>query len=104
MYFTKPSNVTEVKSCLGLACYYRKFINKFSRKAKPLTGLTKGKVTFYWTLECEKCFQILKNELCSSPVLRYPDYKKEFTLTTDAPNKGLGAVLLQEGHPCYHTQ
>ena len=102
MNFKRPSNVTEVKSFLGLAGYYRKFIQNFSSKAKQLTELTKDKTTFYWTSECEKSFKILKNELCSSPVLRYPDYKKEFTLTTDASNKGLGAVLSQEGHPCYY--
>ena len=102
MNFKRPTNVTEVKSFLGLAGYDRKFIQNFSSKAKQLTELTKDKTTFDWTSECEKSFKILKKELCSSPVLRYPDYKKEFTLTTDASNKGLGAVLSQEGHPCIY--
>ena len=98
--FKKPSNPTDVQAFLGLSGYYRKFIKNFSTRAKPLTELTKKNQPFYWTEACEKAFQDLKNCLCSSPVLRYPNYSKEFTLTTDASNVGLGGILSQDGHPC----
>ena len=98
--FKQPKDVTEIQSFLGLAGYYRKFIKNFSHIAKPLTELTKKNNTFYWTDKHTKAFNQLKELLCTAPVLRYPDYEKEFTLTTDASNIGLGAVLSQEGHPC----
>ena len=98
--FKQPKNVTEVQSFLGLAGYYRKFIKNFSHIAKPLTELTKKGNTFCWVEKHTKAFEQLKQLLCKAPVLRYPDYAKEFTLTTDASNVGLGAVLSQEGHPC----
>ena len=100
MEFRQPRTPTEVKSFLGLSRYYRKFIQNYSTIAKPLTELTKDKNLFCWTLQCQDAFDELKTILCSAPVLRYPDFSKEFTLTTDASNVGLGAVLSQEGHPC----
>ena len=72
-------------------------------RQKPLTELTKNTISFNWTPECEKALQVLKTELCSSTVLRYPDYKNYSTLTTDASNKGLGAILSQEEHPICYT-
>ena len=72
---------TEVKSFLGLAGYYKKFIKKISSIAKPLIELTKKNKIFDWTSNCEKSFQNLKQCLYSAPVLRYPDFEKEFTLT-----------------------
>lgn len=100
--FKRPTNQKEVKSFLGLSGYYRKFIMNFSTIAKPLIELTKKDQPFNWTNECDESFKILKELLCSSPVLRYRDYDKDFTLTTDASNVGLGAVLSQDGHPiCY---
>lgn len=100
--FKIPSNQKQVKSFLGLSGYYRKFIMNFSTIAKPLIELTKTDQPFNWTDKCDESFKKLKKLLCSSPVLRYPDYDKEFTLTTDASNVGLGGVLSQEGHPiCY---
>ena len=98
--FKLPTTPTEVKSFLGLSGYYRKFILNYSTIAKPLTELTKENSTFKWTIQCQNAFDDLKHLLCSAPVLRYPDFSKEFTLTTDASNTGLGAILSQEGHPC----
>ena len=83
-------------SFLGLAGYYKKFIKNFSTLAKLLTSFTKKNTSLNWTHPCEETFQKLKNVLCSAPVLRYPDYKQMFTLTTDARNVGLGTILSQE--------
>ena len=67
-----------------------------------MVQLTKANQPFNWTSQCEQSFKKLKELYCLPPVLRYPDYNKEFILTTDASNVGLGAVLSQEGHPvCY---
>lgn len=102
MDFKQPRNQKEVMSFLGLSGYYRKFIKNYSTIAKPLTELTKKDQQFLWSLNCGKSFQALKNCLCSAPVLSYPDFDETFTLTTDASNVGLGAILSQKGHPvCY---
>lgn len=98
--FKQPRNPTDIKSFLRLAGYYRKFIRNFSKIAKPLTELTKKETPFHWTDKTQEAFQTLKDKLCSSPVLKFPDYAKQFTLTTDASNEGIGAILSQDGHPC----
>lgn len=97
--FKPPTNVTQVQSFLGLTGYYRKFIKNFSHIAKPLTNLTQKDTIFDWTTECQCSFELLKELLCKAPVLKYPDFTKTFTLTTDASNVGIGAVLSQDGHP-----
>ena len=97
--FEVPQTPKKVKSFSGLAGYYRKFIKHCSLIAKPLTDLTKKKVLFEWTTHCQKSFDTLKEKLCTAPVLKYPDYKKSFTLTTNESNVGLDAVLSQEQHP-----
>lgn len=97
--FRIPRNPTEVKSFLELVGYFRKFIKKFSTIAKSLTDLTKKDVNFHWTDKQQNSFETLKQRLCEVPVLTYPDFSKTFTLTTDASNEGLGAVLSQDGHP-----
>ena len=91
--FKVPKCLKDIESFLGLAGYYRKFLKNFSHLAKPLTELTKKGNPFKWTSKHQKAFNQLKTSLCTSPVLSYPDYKKEFLLTTDALNLGLGAVL-----------
>ena len=91
--------VKDVQSFLGLSAYYRKFIKNFLSIARPLTKLTQKDTIFDWTSNCEKAFYDLKNALISAPVLRFPNFKEQFTLTTDALNQGLGAVLSQNGHP-----
>lgn len=94
---SRPITKTNVKSFLGLAGYYRKFIPDFSKVAKPLTDLTKKgqPSTVHWDPKCEIAFETLKDSLAKQPVLHLPDLNKEFILRTDASNVGLGAMLMQ---------
>jgi hypothetical protein len=78
-----------------MAGYYRKCIPNFSRIASPLHKLLKKDAKFEWAEAQEHAFQNLKVKLISQPILQYPDFTKEFILTTDASNDGLGAVLSQ---------
>ncbi|KAL4153185.1 hypothetical protein QTP88_001018 [Uroleucon formosanum] len=71
------------------------FIENYSAIAKPITNLLKKDVAFNWSEECDKAFGKLKHALCTEPVLQYPDFTKEFILTTDASGKALGAILSQ---------
>ena len=98
--FRPLKNVKDIQSFLGLAGYYRKFIKNFSTIARSLTKLTQEETMFDWTSECEKACYDLKNSLITAPVLKFPDFSKQFILTTDASNQRLGAVLSQDGHPC----
>ena len=91
-----PSSVTQVRSFLGMAGYYRRFIEGFSSVAKPLTQLLKKEKKYVWTPECEKSFQKLKESLTTAPVLVLPDLNKDFEIYCDASRKGLGCVLMQE--------
>jgi hypothetical protein len=91
-----PTNVTEVRSFLGLASYYRKFVKDFSHIAAPLTNLTKKDVLFSWKEPQQKAFQELKDALSSPPVLVIPDPSKEFTIQADASDYAIGAVLCQD--------
>ena len=92
-----PSNVKEVRSFLGLAGYYRKFVEGFSSIARPMTQLLKKDKKFEWTLKCEESFQELKKRLTTTPVLATPDIHKEFVIYCDVSRTGLGGVLMQEG-------
>jgi len=93
--FPMPKTVKDVQSFLGLAGYYRKFIEDFSKIAKPLTKLTKKGEKFNWTAEQQNSFQLLKEKLTTAPVLNYPDFQQEFVVTTDASDYAIGAVLSQ---------
>ncbi|XP_057426016.1 uncharacterized protein LOC130719407 [Lotus japonicus] len=88
--------VTEIRSFLGLAGYYRRFIEGFSKIATPLTRLTRKDQPYQWTPECEKSFKELKEKLTTSPILVLPDPKKDFEVYCDASKMGLGCVLMQE--------
>ena len=90
-----PENSTEVKSFLGLASYYRRFIPDFSTIAKPLYKLTEAKAEFAWTEQCQLAFDSLKGLLTSGRVLAYPTREGKFVLDTDASDHGIGAVLSQ---------
>ena len=90
-----PSTLEELRSFLGLAGYYRRFIPRFATIASPLTALTNKGVQFVWTEHTESAFQHLKTCLCSAPILAYPNFDKPFILQTDASDVGLGAVLTQ---------
>ena len=92
-----PTNVFEIRSFLGLAGYYRKFVEGFSSIAKPLTQLLKKDKKFEWTQKCEDSFQELKRRLTSAPILIMPDVTKSFDVYCDASRLGLGCVLMQEG-------
>lgn len=91
----QPCSVTDVRSFLGLASYYRKFIPNFSTIAAPLTELTQKNKQFCWSESCEQAFQNLKNLLSSPPVLAYPVEDAPFILDTDASLTGVGGVLSQ---------
>jgi hypothetical protein len=92
-----PQTVNEVRSFLCLAGYYRRFIENFSKIAKPLTSLLEKGVHFSWTDERQKAFEELKKRLTTAPVLTLPDQSKRFTVYCDASRDGLGCVLMQEG-------
>jgi len=91
-----PKTVTEIRSFLGLAGYYRRFIEGFSKIALPLTQLTKKGQAFVWTEKCENSFQELKKRLTTSPVLALPDPTGHFVIFCDASKMGLGCVLMQD--------
>nr|ABA93462.1 retrotransposon protein, putative, Ty3-gypsy subclass [Oryza sativa Japonica Group] len=95
--WTPPKTVSQIRSFLGLAGYYRRFIENFSRIARPMTQLLKKDEKFKWTVECDKSFEELKKKLVSAPVLILPDQMKDFQVYCDASRHGLGCVLMQEG-------
>ena len=92
-----PRNVPEVRSFLGLAGYYRRFVKDFSKIAAPLTKLTRKDVPFQWDDTCESSFQILKQRLVSAPILALPEGRGGFEIYSDASGTGLGCVLMQRG-------
>jgi len=94
-----PQSVKDVKSFLGLAGYYRRFVKNFGMIARPLTDLLKKGKVFLWTAICEEAFQLPKKSLISAPVLALPNFAKPFVIETDASETGIGAVLQQDGHP-----
>src|SRR6185503_14659432 len=84
----QPQNVHEIRSFLGLAGYYRRFIENFSKIAKPMTELMKNGVKFEWSPACEAVFQTLKDRLTTAPVLSQPDISKSFDVYCDASRIG----------------
>jgi hypothetical protein len=96
MDWKPPKTVHQVRSFLGLAGYYRRFIPDFSRIAKPMTELLKKGVKFVWSEDCEKAFHTLRQHLTTVPVLVQPDNSKPFEVFCDDSGTGLGCVLMQE--------
>lgn len=96
--FPRPNNFTELKRFIGLASWYRRFVQNFSLIAAPLHNLTKGnkKTKFVWSKTAEDAFLNLKTLLTSAPVVSCPDYNKPFIIQCDASNEGIGAVLVQK--------
>nr|VZI51219.1 unnamed protein product [Spirometra erinaceieuropaei] len=94
-----PSEVAEVRSFLGLTSYYRRFIKDYAPIAGPLHKLTQKNVKFKWTADCTNSFQTLKDKLCATPILAFPDISNDagkFILDTDASDTAIGAVLSQQ--------
>ena len=97
VHWPRSTNVTEIRSFLELAGYYRKFIKEFSRIAAPLTKLTKKYQKYEWEEAREQSFQKLKDCLTSTPVLVLSTNTGDFTVYCDASKIGLGCVLMQNG-------
>nr|GEW14107.1 putative reverse transcriptase domain-containing protein [Tanacetum cinerariifolium] len=93
--WTTSKTPTEVRQFLGLAGYYQRFIEGFSLIAKPLTKLTQKNKTYEWGEEEEEAFQVLKDKLCSAPILALPGGSEDFVVYCDASLKGYGTVLMQ---------
>ena len=93
----RPRSVSEIRSFLGLAGYYRRFVEGFSVIAAPMTRLTRKEVHFVWDDACEESFQELKRRLTSAPVLVLPEPDGEYVVCCDASKLGLGCVLMQNG-------
>jgi hypothetical protein len=92
-----PKNAHEVRSFMGLAGYYRRFVEGFSKIVKPITPLQCKEVKYKWIEECNSAFIELKRLLTSVQILRMSDMEKDFTVCTDASKQGLGAMLMQDG-------
>nr|GFD43058.1 putative reverse transcriptase domain-containing protein [Tanacetum cinerariifolium] len=93
--WASPMSPTEIRQFLCLMGYYRRFIEGFSKTTKPMTKLTQKKVKFEWGEKQEATFQLLKQKLCSAPILALPEGSEDFVVYYDASNKGLGDVLMQ---------
>jgi hypothetical protein len=101
----KPNNVIEVRSFLGAAQYWRKFIANFSSIAAPLHVVTSVKQVFQWGGKQQKAFDALKEKISSVPVLALPNLRQPLKIQIDASNYAMGAILLQHGKPiCFHSE
>ncbi|GBG77101.1 hypothetical protein CBR_g23426 [Chara braunii] len=101
----QPQTVRDVRSFMGLASYYRKFVRNFSAVAAPLTNLTKKDTPFLWSLPCQLAFTLLKKAFTRAPVLKLSDATLPFILTTDASRYGIGAVLQHDdGNGLHHVE
>jgi hypothetical protein len=93
-----PQNISDIKSFLGQARYYRRFIEGFSKISKPMTKLLEKGKTFEWTPRNEASFQELKKRLTMAPALTMPDMEKPFSIYCNTSGQGLGFALMQDGH------
>lgn len=105
--YPRPTSVTEVRQLLGLSGWYRQFIPDYALKSKPLTELTGKYSKFEWNEKQEEAFNTLRNALCSEPILIFPSFEREFTLTTDASQYCCSAILSQNvngfDHPVHYA-
>ncbi|GJZ51914.1 putative reverse transcriptase domain-containing protein [Tanacetum coccineum] len=93
--WASPKTPTEIRQFLGLDGYYRRFIEGFSKIAKSMTKLTQKGIKFDWGEKEENTFQLIKQKLCSAPIMALPEGSEDFVVYCDASHKGLGAVLMQ---------
>ena len=94
MQWPRRKNVIEVRSFLGLAGYYHRFVQNFSNIATPVINLIRKIVKYEWTDRCEEAFQELKKRLTSAPVFALPTNNKDFVVYNDASRNPLGCVLM----------
>ncbi|GKC13968.1 putative reverse transcriptase domain-containing protein [Tanacetum coccineum] len=94
--WASPKTPTKIRQFLGLAGYYQRFIEGFSKISKTMTKLNQKSVKFVWIEKAEAAFQLLKQKLCSVPILALPEDSENFVVYCDASHKGLGAVLMQK--------
>ena len=92
----RPKSVHDVRSFLGLATYYRRFVRGFSEMARPLMELTRAGAEWKWSTSQHEAFNRLKLELTTAPVLKLPDFERQFVVTTDASDAAVGAILEQD--------
>lgn len=97
--FPTPTNVSSLKSFLGLVNYISKFIPQSTNILHPLNNLLKKHIAWTWSTSQEKAFNRIKEEICNATTLAYYDPKKELLLENDASDYGLGSALMQEGKP-----
>ena len=93
----QPRNVTDVRSFLGLAGYYQRFVQGFSVIASSLTRLLRKGMKFEWDDKCQSSFERLKEILVEAPMLIQPTSGRDYTMYSDASRIGLGCVLMQDG-------
>jgi hypothetical protein len=95
-----PKSVPALRSFLRLASYYRKFIKNFAKVGAPLTNLLKkSAVTYDWDEACDEAFETLKGILVKAPMLKLPDFDKDFEIHSDASDFAIGGVIMQDGKP-----
>ena len=97
--YPTPANVKDVRAFLGLASFNRRLVPDFAELSKHLTVLTRKDHEFIWGPSQQEAFEKLKDNLCTTPVLAYPDFSQPFILTMDASKVAVAAILsqLQEG-------
>ncbi|GKE99091.1 putative reverse transcriptase domain-containing protein, partial [Tanacetum coccineum] len=93
--WASPKTPTEIRQFLGLVGCYRRFIEGFSKIAKPMIKLTQKGIKFDWGEKEENAFQLIKQKLCSAPIMALPEGSEDFVVYCDASHKGLGVVLMQ---------
>ncbi len=98
-----PKDLTQLRSFLGLTNYFRKFIQGYASRCRPLTSLMRKGMPYAWSPECQAAFEGLKQDLTTAPVLSAPDFSKAFEVVTDSSQWSIGGVLLQEGRPLAYT-
>ncbi|KAJ8400921.1 hypothetical protein AAFF_G00392750 [Aldrovandia affinis] len=97
-----PTNISDLRSFLGLASYYRSYVRNFATIARPLHCLTDRGQPYVWDDPCVQAFNTLRTALVTAPVLVYPEANRPFILDTDASNVGIGAILSQPMAGCEH--